>query len=397
MHRSSQFSPSNPRGIRRQGAVGSVLVIVMITILFTTFALVAFIEKAGNDLIVEQRYAETRRLRSEAYSALETTLAVLVDFREAGNGLHNPTEGWNDPLTFAAYTPTEGRTVDIAFEDESGKLSLPRIDGPTLSRLFQSWDIVEAEADTLADMLMGWMHADHIYTSVTSPPYDQGELPYLSPNRSMRDYSELAAIEKVRDVFYEADGRPNALWYRFVDSVSLLSFAKTNINGAKPGALIALGQFLPSQQQNINDYLAGTGTYETQGPGLPFQNATEAQAIAGPGGNSGAFGTTISALRVLITVHDGTSQFRLAAVVAPPNGATTIQTTATSARTQTSASSAATAGRQQNQPNASQRTTSTTSRNGQTPKASLNYPFTLLEIRENDEIPPPPPPPPPKE
>ena len=384
-------------GAGRLGVEGSVLVIVMITLLFTTFALVAFIEKAGNDLIVEQHYAETRRLRSEAYSALEVTLAVLEDFRQVGNGLHNPTEGWNDPLTFASYTPTEDRTVDIAFEDESGKLSLPRADAPTLSRLFQSWDIAQADADSLADALMGWMQPNHVYTSAIAPAYDQADLPYLSPNRPMRSYSELAAIEKVRDVLYDADGRPNALWYRFVDSVSLLNFTHTNLNGAKPGALLALGQFQPSQQQNINDYLAGTGAYETQGPGLPFQSATDAQSIAGPGGNPAAFGTTISALRVLITVHDGSSQFRLAAVIAPPNGATTVQTTATSARTQTSANSAEAAGRQQTQPNASPRTTSPTARNGQTPQRSLNYPFTLLEVRENDDIPPPPPPPPPKD
>ena len=104
-----------PSVLRRSHVRGSILVIVMITILFTTFALVAFMEKAGNDLIVEQRYLETRRLRAEAYSALEVTLAVLEDFRDAGNGLHSPSEGWNDPLAFASYTPTEGRTVDIAF------------------------------------------------------------------------------------------------------------------------------------------------------------------------------------------------------------------------------------------------------------------------------------------
>jgi len=99
-----------------------VLVIVMVTLLFATFALIAFIEKATNDLLVEQREAETKRLRMEAYSALEVTLAVLEDFRQVGNGLHSPAEGWNDPLTFAGYTPTEDRTVEVAFEDESGKI-----------------------------------------------------------------------------------------------------------------------------------------------------------------------------------------------------------------------------------------------------------------------------------
>src|SRR5437867_3170288 len=94
-------------GLRTRAPRASVLVIVMITLLFTVFALVAFVEKAGNDLLVEQHDAEARRLRMEAYSALEVTLGVLEDFREAGNGLHSPAEGWSDPLGFAGYTPTE--------------------------------------------------------------------------------------------------------------------------------------------------------------------------------------------------------------------------------------------------------------------------------------------------
>src|SRR3954469_2290892 len=105
-----------PRENSRQG---SVLVIVMVTIIFAVFTLVVFMDKASNDLLVEQRDAEARRLRREAYSALEATLAVLEDFRQVDNGLHSPAEGWGDPLGFMGYVPTEDRTVEIAFEDES--------------------------------------------------------------------------------------------------------------------------------------------------------------------------------------------------------------------------------------------------------------------------------------
>ncbi len=393
----SRFHQSRVTGRPRRRERGSVLVIMLVTILFTAFALVAFIEKAGNDLIVEQRYAETRRLRVEAYSALEVTLAVLNEFRQTDNGLHSPAEGWGDPLAFAGYTPTDGRTVDIAFEDESGKISLPRADAPTLSRLFQSWQIAETDADAMADALLGWMQRNHTYTSTFEPDYDQGDLPFVTPGRPMRSYGELADVDKVRDVFYDTDGRPTDFWYRFVDSVSLLNFPRPNINGAKPAALLALGQFELTQQQALSDYLAGTGSYQSQGPGLPFQSPAEAQTVTGPGGNIAAFATTISALRIRVTVHDGTSEFHLAAVVAPPNGATVVQTTATATRAETSASAAGSAAQQQPaQATASQRSPTASARSPQTPaQRALNYPFTLLEIRENDDIPPPPPPPPP--
>src|SRR3954470_8897469 len=121
------------RQLRRRSCTrGTVLVIVLITLIFAAFALVIFMDKAGNDLLVEQRDAEARRLRREAYSALEVTLAVLEEFRQADNGLRSPAEGWGDPLVFAGYTPTEDRTVEIAFEDESGKISLPRANAVVL-------------------------------------------------------------------------------------------------------------------------------------------------------------------------------------------------------------------------------------------------------------------------
>jgi hypothetical protein len=375
----------------------SVLVIVMITLLFTAFALVGFIEKASNDLLVEHREAQARRLRMEAYSALEVTLAVLEDFRLATNGLHSPTEGWNDPLGFAGYTPTEDRTVDISFEDESAKLSLPNANAQILSRLFQVWQLTVADADATADALLGWMKHDHTYTTSVTPDYDHSAVPYEAPGRPLRSYHELAAIEKAREVFYAADGRPNDLWRRFADNVSLLNFNKPNINAAKPDVLLALGQFELSQQQNLSDYTAGKGSFQTQGPAY-FKTVDEASRITGgTGGNAAAFATTISALRVNVTVHDGRSEFRLSAVVTTGNAAQTVQTVATSAVAKASATNSANAAATKNQPNPPVAAKAPAS--GTAPNAAsrnLNYPFTLLEIRENDEIPPPPPPPPPQ-
>jgi hypothetical protein len=374
-------------------------VIVMITLLFATFALIAFMEKASVDLLVDQREVLTRRLRAEAYSALEMTLGVLEQFREVGNGLRSPTEGWADPLVFAGYTPSEGREVHVAFEDESGKISLPRANAQVLTNLFKHWGITENDAETLTDAMLGWMKRNHVYTSAMRPDYESAAIPYLEPGRSLRSFQELAAIEKVRETFYEADGRPNDLWKRFVDSVSLFDFQRSNINGAKPDTLAALGQFDEAQQRNIGDYLRGTGSYQTQGPQF-FQSSNDAQRIAGPAGDTGAFGSTISALRITITVREGQTEYKMSTVIAPPNGASTIQTTATSTRAQTSAASGQTAAQQQNRPNAGQANTragTNAAANQQNAAAqrNLRYPFTLLEIRENDEIPSPPPAPPP--
>lgn len=375
---------------------GSVIVIVMVTLLFATFALIAFMEKASVDLLVEQRESVTRRLRIEAYSALETTLAVLEEFREVGQGLRSPAEGWSNPLEFAGYTPSEGRTIQVSFEDESGKISLPRVTPQVLIDLFKTWGILQTDAEMLADALMGWMKREHTYSSGVQPNYDQGPLPFEPPRRSLRSFHELAAIEKVREVFYDSEGRPNEYWKRFVDTVSLIDFQRPNINAARPDTLAALGKYDAQAQQNLSDYLRGTGNYQHAGPGF-FQSPADAQRIVGPSGDSAAFGTTISALRIVITVRDGRTEFRVATVVAPKGStAQTVQQTATSTRTEASAKSAKTTAQRQNQPDAQatkQKSAKNTTQLAQN-SGNLKYPFTLLEIRENDEIPPAPPPPP---
>jgi hypothetical protein len=340
-------------------------------------------EKASVDLLVDQRDVLTRRLRAEAYSALEMTLGVLNEFREVGNGLRSPAEGWADPLAFAGYTPSEGRVVEVAFEDESGKISLPQANALILTNLFRNWGILQPEAEALADAMLGWMKRNHVYTSSVQPNYEMGAIPYVPPGRSLRSFHELAAIEKVRETFYDADGRPNDYWRRFADSVSLLDFPRPNINGAKPDTLAALGQFDETQQQNLGDFLKGGGSYQNQGPQF-FQAPNEAQRIAGPTGDTTAFATTISALRITITVRDGRTEFKMSTVIAPPNGATTVQTNATQGRTEASAATSKTAAQQQNRPNASQ----AIARPGATPAnakqsaaaaaQNLRYPYTLL-------------------
>jgi general secretion pathway protein K len=259
-----------------------------------------------------------------------------------------------------------------------------------LTTLFKNWDLPDNDAEALADALAGWMKKEHIYASGLSPSYEQSAIPYEEPRRSLRSFQELAAIDKVRDLFFTDEGRPNELWQRFVNSISLLDFQTTNINGAKSDALAALGQLDATQQRSVSDYIQGAGAFQHQGPRF-FNDPAEAQQIAGGAGNLGAFTSTISALRIFVTVQDGRSQYRLAAVVSAPNGAATVQTTATEQKTTAASGSPADPGAKQdaaperpqvNPPNA-----------GGGPNASggandrnLRYPFTLLEIRENDEI-----------
>jgi general secretion pathway protein K len=368
---------------------GSVIVIVMITLLFATFALLAFMEKAAVDLLVDQRVAVARRLRVEAYSALEVVLGVLVDFREAGNGLRSPSEGWSNPLEFAGYTPSDGRTIEVTFEDESGKISLPHANVQVLTLLFMHWGAVKNDAEMIADVLLGWMKQGHVYTTPLQPNYDTGAIPYEAPGRPIRSYHELAAIDRAREFFYDAEGRPNDNWRRFVENVSLFNFPKPNLNAARSDVLAALGQFDPTQTRNVTDFLQGTGSFQFNGPGF-FQSTNDVGRIAGPTGDTAGFGTTISALRINLVVREGRNEYRVSTVIASPGGATTVQTTATKKETTTRTAQSTT--EKQNQPNAAQARPAPGTKPATGPAATdpttrnLKYPFTLLEIRENDEM-----------
>lgn len=371
-------APSAPCGRR---ARGSVILVVLVTIAFVTVALTAFIERSMNDLLVEHRAYAANRLRLEACSVLETTLAVLEDFRLANGSLKSPAEGWGDPLTWVGYEPVEGHKVEVTFIDESGKFSLPNVTQSTLLNLFKDWGLSQAEGEIVADAILGWMKPDYVPTSASAPDkddYEREEIPFTPPGRAMRSFDELATIAVARDVFYDDAGQPNELWHRFASAFSLYSYQTPSLNGATPELLAGLGASDAAQQKQLNDYLAGRGLYEGNGPGF-FKSPQDASTILGAQSPATQLDTQIRALRIIVTVREGRSAFRINALIAPPNGAT-IPAPAPS-KTDTTAQNG---GQTSNNPP----TPAVSNSSGSSQSAKkLNYPFTILEFRENDEMP----------
>jgi len=371
---------------------GSILVVVLVTLMVTSIALVLFLEKASDDLLLEIREADARRLRAEAYSALETTLAVLVDFKTVNGALRSPAEGWSDPLGWVAYELPEDMTIRVEFQDESGKLSLPRATETNLTDLFLAWELPQADAERLADALLHWMSHEHVLSSGYTPSYDLDSLEISPPGRSLRTWSELAAIDVIRELFFEADGRPNALLKRFTDSLSLFNFNQTNINAATPDVLTLMG-FEPTDQTRISYYLQGQGAYLSKGPGW-FSSTAEISSIAGKAPQGLNPGTEIRALRIVVTVQEGRSLFRLNTLIATGNnsaGPVTTKATAEDSRTKgTEENSTAQVTKTGARSSSGSTRTRTTASSSSATNTSINYPFVILEMRENDEIATPP-------
>ncbi len=299
------------------------LVIVLVTLLFATTALLLFIERASTDLVVHVRYSDRIRLRQEAYSALETTLAVLIDFREVIGGLHSPAEGWAEPLEWGDYEPQEGREVKVTFVDESGRIPFGSLDFQMWVLLFESWGVREFDAEKWADALMGWSQEDYVASTFDAPrleDYERDPLGFAPPGRAPHSWDELRAIDLIRDEFFDETGRPNEYFERIQEAVTLFKYNTPNINAASKGALAALGRYDDNQQDLLSDYLGGRGLYRSQGPGY-FTDAGEVATVLGDQAVAEGFGTEVQALRITVEVKQGAGSYVLSAVFAPPGGA----------------------------------------------------------------------------
>jgi general secretion pathway protein K len=382
-----KFSVRSDPALRSLGEAGSVILLVLMTLLLTAFALTKYLEKTAIDLLADAREARASRLRVQAYSALETTLGVLQEFLMVNGALHSSTEGWGSPLEFAGYAPPEGLTVEITLEDESGKVSLRHADYQTFRDLFLVLGQKQSDAERLADALLVWMQPGYEPVnsfSARATDYERAAVAHDPPGRSLHSFSELASIQFVRDMLYDVNGRPNDLWRSFVDSVSLYDFNQPNINNGRETTLAAVGSYDAASVKLVADYLGGLGSYSRQGPAY-FRSDQDVAGLVGQGTAGSRLGTAVRCLRVTISVREGSASYRLSAVVAPPGGAalppaTPPATSSTStpdfASTQDNTTAAASS--------ASAPVTPTTSSSQTQP--ALNYPFTLLEIRENDEI-----------
>lgn len=371
------------QGPRRERA--TVLVIVLVTLLFATTALLLFIEKASTDLMVHVRDGDRLRLRMEAYSALETTLAVLVDFQEVLGGLHSPAEGWGEPLEWGDYAPASGREVKVTFVDESGRIPFATMDFQMWVRLFESWGVRESDAERWADALLGWSQEDYTPATFDAPrleDYERDPLGFAPPGRQPYSWAELRAIDVIREEFFDELGQPNGWYHRLDDAVTLLKYRTPNINAASAGALAALGGYDENQQEQLTDYLGGRGVYRSRGPGY-FTQANEVSTILGDQGVTGGFGAEIQALRINVEVTEGASSYLLSVVISP-TGETAANTSPPIPERERREGEPEPAG-EERKPVVSSAALAIAGPGGEDELPdSIEYPFTLLSIQEMD-------------
>jgi general secretion pathway protein K len=348
----ARFSP-----VKTDRQRGSVILFVLGLVLLTALLLTRFIERANTELLAESRFAQLPALRDEAYSTLQVTLAVLADFSAADNGLHAPAQGWDDPLTYAGYTPPDGFQTTVRIEDETGKLSLPDADAASLQELLVTAGCLPLDAQRVSDAILSWSRPDHTaqFSESDDDTYQQLDPAITPPHAALQSFAELQLIPAVRDLLCNPDGSWNGIGQRFLASVSLYSFNHINLNTVGPDVLAALGlqadALLAQREDNARKN-------DPRGAGVFYALSDASSALNGSPDAMARLGVDVSCLRVVITTRQGGRKFQLVAVVqpgAPGNGGTAAPA-----------------------PN----TTATTPRSWTT--KSIDSAFRILEIRENN-------------
>lgn len=356
---SSKRLPALAFGISGARQRGAVIVLVLVTIMLAAFLLTTFVRRSGTELLADARAANLKSLRADAYSALETTLAVLADFRAVDGALRSPAEGWEEPLRDTGYEPASGRDVEITFEDESAKLSLPNASETEIQTMLEFAGVERNQAEHLSHVLHAWVHdaPKDAAADLDVPDYTRADPPYQAAHRALRSWHELAAAELDERVFFDEAGRPTPVFDAFRQEVSLLSFRRVNLNSARAGVLTALG-LGSGEVQSLENYRQQP---KPKGQDGVFRSITEANTVMGASVSGDRYGTNIEALRVNVAVHQGQVVYRLSAVVSAGTNASAPQR-----RTE-----AAKPGAVETAPLPERK--------------ALNYPFTVLEIKENAE------------
>ncbi|MFT3829536.1 MAG: type II secretion system protein GspK [Opitutaceae bacterium] len=344
---------------------GSVLLFVLVLVVVTSAAILKFSERALAEMAGEGYHVQRGRLRGEAYSALEATLAVLALYREVDGGLYAPAQGWGDPLVFAGYEPAPGREVHVEFSDENGKLPLANaeLSEPALAALFADLGFEAGEVEVLTDSLIDWIDADD-----NTRPFGAEKEDYLrtdpahaAANATPRSFAELAAVQGFADLMFTESGRPTPRFEEFTRRVSLWSDGTINLNTIPDATLRASG-LLDTAQLDVLGRALDTvdGERGTAGANY-YRSMGELAAKVGTLPSNGQFGVQTRELGIVITVRERQAEFRLRAVVR--------------ADTTGSRRRGANGARQQS-PNSAVKT-------GNADSSSPEYPFRFLELVED--------------
>lgn len=366
-------SPCSPKPLRparaKRFSRGSILAAVLGLIALLGFVLVAFLGEAVAKIKYFGLFYNRDDLRVLAYSALDTSLAVLSEIRDIDGGLWSPAQGWQNPLQYANYPIPEGVNITVTFEDESAKFPLrPETDSFIIQTLLEEIGVPFDEASKLVDCLYDWMDPDdeHRLNGWDGDNYEDKEPPCRPSNGPIESWDEFRLIKYWDEFCFDENGLPTDKFRQLRSALSLDNDGMVNLNSATGLVLQVLHKTAGLDILAISQYLSGAdgiaGTEDDQyyhsdpgqNPDLggnslrspitvkksarstpnlpPIKIITPGQNPAGqnPGGQSGSigigestgsgstgqsYGYQVGLLRVTVMVERGEANFLVNALV----------------------------------------------------------------------------------
>ncbi len=359
---------------------GSVIVLVLVFVVLLTFIVTAFLQEATARIKYYGLFHNRDDLRTDAYSAMEVTLAVLNQYLEIEGALWGPAQGWGFPLQEAGYSPAHANSVRVSFEDESAKLPLSTLEYDDLLVLFDVMGFDLPDAQSLADGILDWTDEDDLrrLNGFDGEDYEDMEPPYRPANSDILTWDEFKLIEPANRTFWDETGRPTAAWNRFQSAVSLYHTGPVNINHASPLVQEYLYEKGLLDIRALSYYLDGAdGIMGTEDDRLYRR---ESGALAIELGEGGELSDRIQLLRIKVEAMRGEARFILEALVswAGSAGAANEETEAAADDEAQSVqeSRPTTAREARDRARGSALTTASEA-------AQLNYPFRFVHLSEN--------------
>lgn len=296
---------------------GTILVAVLLMVVLLSFIVVAFMEDATSRIKYYGLFHHQDDLRVDAYSALETSLAVINQFREIDGEIWGPAQGWSNPLEYAGFNTGNGTRVDVRVRDESGRFGLQSLDEFTLRTIFQELDFDVREAQELSDAFLDWMDPSDTrrLSGFGTSDYRNLDPPYSPANRPIRSWDELPLIHGFREAFWAEDGRPLSRLRYFRDAISLHYNGPINLNAASPLVLRVLETQGRLDRLTYDNYRTGIGSgYRDSGIPRLIRDPREAGYL-GEGDGGGAVGVSAGMLLVEAEAVRGEARFLVSALV----------------------------------------------------------------------------------
>ncbi len=255
-------------------------------------------------------------LRTTAYSALEVTMAVLAEFQEIDEGLNRPSQGWGDPIGYSQLVWPEGVEVKVTIEDETGRIPLNPMPEEDIKALLDYMEIDFTDIDIMVDSLADWTDENdmHRLNGAEEDYYQREDPPYSPANGPLNSFDRLSKIRGFKEEFFDEDGVPNELYYRFISAVSLHNTNKVNINTASMDVLAAYAGQNSFDENLFEDYMSG----QDRVPGTSDDEiitSAEDLRLAGFSGDTDAVGFSVAVVRIKVEVSAGEKRFSLVALV----------------------------------------------------------------------------------